>query len=267
MHVATAATAGPLRLAGYQGEVSILTTALRHLAQRLADAGMANTLQADVTAGGEKAAALFAALEDGSRHIGYMASSYLSARVPELGVLDLPFSVGDRAAALAALDGEAGRLLRDAIVQRTGYQVLGFWDNGFRHLSNGQRPLRRPADCAGLVIRTLDSAQYRALLAALGFTPVTTDVKDLVQAVESGTVQAQENPLTNLLGFGLWRHHGHVSLSGHLFGLLLLLCPRVWYDSLSEAERQTLQAAAAEATALQRRLAAAQDDEALQRLQ
>lgn len=256
MHVQAA-----VRLAGYQGDASILTAALRRLAQALDGSGWGLPLQfeADVTAGGEKATELFASVEQGRRQIGYMASSYLSARVPELGVLDLPFSVTDRHAALAALDGEAGALLHAAVARRSGFHVLGYWDNGFRHLSNGVRPLRHPADCAGLVIRTLDNAQYRALLAALGFTPVSTDVKELVQAVRSGAVHAQENPLTNLLGFELWRHHRHVSLSGHLFGVLLLVCPQTWYRSLSSERQARLERAAAEATALQRRLAAEQD--------
>ena len=257
-----------VRLAGYQGGGSILTAALRHLAEQLDAAGWRPpvTFEADVTASGEKATALFASLEDGTRQIGYMASSYLSARVPALGVLDLPFSVHDRGQALAALDGRAGALLREAVAQNTGLHVLGFWDNGFRHVSNAVRPLRTPADCTGLVIRTLDNTLYRTLLDALGFRAVTTDVKDLVQAVASGAVQAQENPLTNLISFGLWRHHPHVSLTSHLFGVLLLVCPRAWYERLAPRQRSALHDAVAGATALQRRLAAAQDGEALAQL-
>lgn len=256
-----------LHLAGYQGGASILTAALTALARRL-DGGCVGTphLLTDVTTLGESAASLFASIESGERHIGYMASGYLSARVPELGVLDLPFAVQDRAAALAALDGEAGALLREAVARQSGLHVLAFWDNGFRHLSNAVRPLRAPADCAGLAIRTLDSELYRQALAALGFKAVTTDVKDLVRVVQDGTVQAQENPLTNLLSFELWQHHPHVSLSGHFFGVLLLVCPRSWYQRLDAAQRAELQAAVDEATALQRHSAAAQDATALQRL-
>lgn len=257
-----------LHVAGYQGGASILTAALTTLARRL-DGGTVGTphLLTDVTTLGESAASLFASLESGERHIGYMASGYLSARVPELGVLDLPFSVQDRAAALAALDGRAGELLRAAVARQSGLQVLAFWDNGFRHLSNAVRPLRSPADCRGLVVRTLDSALYREALDALGFSALTTDVKDLVRVVQDGTVQAQENPLTNLLSFELWRHHPHVSLSGHFFGVLLLACPRAWYDRLNEGQRSELQAAVDEATRQQRKAAAAQDSSALQRLQ
>ena len=176
----------PIVMAGYQGETSILTASLRVLAQGLETAGWdgAVELMPDVTRTGERAAELFASLEGGSRHLGYMASGYLSHRVPELDVLNLPFAVADRAQALAALDGAAGQLLRQAVERATGLRVLAFWDNGFRHVSNALRPLRTPADCQGLVIRTLDSAAYREALAALGFQPMTTDVKDLVRVVE-----------------------------------------------------------------------------------
>ena len=266
--VAAAAVAA-VRLAGYQGAKSILTAALHGLAQALGPVGSGWPVhvEADVTAAGETAGELFASIESGQRQLGYMASGYLSARVPELTVLDLPFSVIDRQQALAALDGAAGDLLRAAVARQTGLHVLAFWDNGFRHISNAVRPIRTPADCTGLVIRTLDSAAYRALLDALGFRAVTTDVKELVHVVQTGAVQAQENPLTNLLGFGLWRHHPHVSLTGHSFGVLLLVCSGAWHRGLSSVRRAELQRAVAEATTLQRQLAQAQDSSALAELQ
>lgn len=255
----------PTLMAGYQGAGSILTASLRALAQGLEAAGWDGgvELRPDVTQTGESAASLFASLEQGARHLGYMASGYLSHRVPELDVLDLPFAVSDRTQALAALDSDAGQRLRQAVERATGLRVLAFWDNGFRHVSNALRPLRSPADCQGLVIRTLDSAAYREALSALGFQPMTTDVKDLVRVVETGVVQAQENPLTNLLSFALWRHHPHVSLTGHFFGVLLLVCPRAWHEALSMAQREVLDTAVAEATCTQRTLARRQDEEAL----
>ncbi|MFM8769962.1 MAG: TRAP transporter substrate-binding protein, partial [Rubrivivax sp.] len=110
---------------------------------------------------------------------------------------------------------------------------------------------------------TLDSAAYREALAALGFEPMTTDVKDLVRVVETGTVQAQENPLTNLLSFSLWRHHPHVSLTGHFFGVLLLVCPRAWHETLDATQLRALDAAVTAATNTQRALAQQQDETAL----
>ncbi|NBU43456.1 MAG: TRAP transporter substrate-binding protein [Betaproteobacteria bacterium] len=259
----------PLRVGGYQGPASILSASLSSLCEQLQQ----HTVEfgplewtPNVTSAGESAASLFASVEAGERQLCYMASGYLSARVTALQVLDLPFTVSDRAHALTLLDGHAGELLRQAVEQDSGYKVLGFWDNGFRHLSNSQRPLRHPDDVQGMRVRTLDSALYRDSLNAMGFQAITSDVKELVQWVQTGHVQAQENPLTNYLGFELWRHHPHVSLSGHFWGVLLLLCPMRWYEGLSDVARDQLDGAAAMATRLQRELAAREDDRALTQL-
>ena len=258
-----AAKRGVLHAAGYQGAGSILSASLQRFTELCRPSFDDAVCEADVTTSGESAKSLFASIDSGERQVAYMASGYLSAQVPELAVLDLPFSVGDRAAALAALDGEAGALLRQAVSQKTGMRVLGFWDNGFRHVTNRLRPIRTPADCAGLVIRTLDSALYRHSLSALGFKSVTTDVKELQRVVAAHEVDAQENPLTNFVNFGLWRHHPFVSLTGHFFGVLLLVCHAKWFDGLPAAKQQAVRHAAREATSSQRLLAAAEDEKAV----
>jgi TRAP-type C4-dicarboxylate transport system substrate-binding protein len=78
--------------------------------------------------------------------------------------------------------------------------------------------------------------------------------------VASGEVDAQENPLTNTINFQLYEHHKHVSLTGHFFGVMLLVCHAPWFDALSRAQQDAVQAAADAATAQQRRLAAAEDE-------
>ena len=239
-----------------------MTQSIGDLARRLNTPEMDWTAQTEnnVTANGEAAASLYRSVDIGQRQICYVASGYLSTRVPELAALDLPFCVSDRRAALHALDGDAGRYLTSVIETRTGYKVLGFWDNGFRHISNHVRPLHCANDCKGLVIRTLDSATYRDTLSAMGFSPRTTDVKDLVRVVQQHEVDAQENPLTNLVNFGIWRHHPHVSLTGHFFGVALLVCNKAWFANLTSREQLGLLDAAAHSTRLQRQMAAAEDD-------
>jgi len=258
-----------LCIAGYQGPSSILTQGLACLVETLKQSGWTSDIDwvPNVTDHQEKAADLFASIENGTRHIGYMASGYLSARVPELEVLELPFTIDNRETALAALDRSAGEILRQAVHEKTGFHVLGFWDNGFRHLSNAVRPIQQPSDAVGLKIRTLDSALYRATLDAIGFKAVTSDVKDLVSWIAQDIVQAQENPLTNYMGFELWKHHPYVSLTHHFYGVLLLVCPLTWYDTLNQEERQLLAYAVKASTALQRRLAAEQDAITLARMQ
>ncbi|RDI56795.1 TRAP transporter substrate-binding protein [Microvirga subterranea] len=255
-----------IRLSGYQGPASVHTRGLHDLARRLSSEGWETQVQEDVTAAGQAAKALFSGVESEDAQICYMASGYLTARVPSLAVLDLPLTVQDRLAAHQALDGEAGRILSHEIERMTGLHVLGFWDNGLRHISNRTRPIRSPEDCSGLVIRTLDNELYKRTLRAFGFRPVVTDVRELRQAVVNGTVDAQENPLTNMLNFGIHEHHRHLSLTGHIFGVALLVCRASWFRALPLDVSTALSQAAAAATRMQRQLALEEDRIVLSRL-
>ncbi len=101
----------------------------------------------------------------------------------------------------------------------------------------------------------------------MGFKPVVTDVKEFREAIASGRIDAQENPLTNMLNFGIEQHHRHLSLTSHLFGVALLACGREWHDGLGLAQRNALLAAVREATRLQHRLATNEDALALKVLE
>ncbi len=254
-----------VELAGYQSTGSILSTSLLSLARALEASNLFGPVSTtlDVTTQGESAAQLFQSVSSGARQLCYVASGYLTALAPDLAVLDLPFTVTNRTRALTALDQTAGQLLSQALEQHSTYQVLSYWDNGFRHISNAVRPIHQPADCEGLKIRTLDSAIYRESLNALGFQAVTTDVSDLMRVIRSGEVQAQENPLTNYSNFKIYEQHPYLSLTGHFFGVLLLVCNQPWFASLSGPQQQALQEACAQAT-IQQRALAAQQDSALQ---
>ncbi len=174
--------------------------------------------------------------------------------------------ITDRARAYAVLDGPLGVLLADKLHATTGFRVLGFWDNGFRHVSNAVRPIRTPADCQGLRLRTLMSAMHGRMFRLLGFEPVPLDVQDLLAAVQEGTIDAQENPLTTIYHFGIHAHHRYITLSGHCFGAAALLCHQASYVAWSVEVQQAVTAAAAQATAAQRRFAAAEDVAVLAKL-
>src|ERR1700739_2720096 len=92
-------------------------------------------------------------VEHGLLTLGYQSSSYLTDRVPELGIADLPFLFARTQAARAAMDGALGDLLARKIEERVNYRVLGWVENGFRHISNRVREVHAPADLAGLRIR------------------------------------------------------------------------------------------------------------------
>ena len=251
-----------LRFAGYQSDASVHTRAGRLFAERLAalSGGEADVaITADVTQQGRASTDLFAMLAGNDIGFCYYATSAQAGSVPLLGILDLPFAIDDREKAFAALDGAVGKRLTAEVEAKTPYRVLGYWDNGFRHFTNARRPLRTPADCRGLRMRTLNSQMYQDVLAAIGFAPVVTDAKDLKRVVASGEVDGQENPLTNLLIFGLDVYQPHVTLSAHFFGVALFLCNRAAYEGWTPAIRRAVDEAAREATLAQRRFSAEED--------
>ena len=211
-----------LHFAGYQPARSVHTRALHALRDSVArrtGGALAIDVTDSVVASGRKAADLLTMVANGELDGCYFASSYLAARVPALGVFDQPFQAGSREEVFAGLDGDTGAALAERVAAATDYRVLAWWDNGIRHISNAVRPIRTPADCVGLRLRTLDNAQHQAAFRRLGFQPIFIDVADLPRAVAERTVDAQENPLTNLVNFNLQMHHKHVSLTGHLLGI------------------------------------------------
>ncbi|MDH3603727.1 MAG: TRAP transporter substrate-binding protein, partial [Candidatus Tectomicrobia bacterium] len=196
----------------------------------------------------------------------YFSASYLAERVPAFALLDLPFLLNDRANVYTVLDGPLGLYLADQLAVVSGFRLLGWWDNGFRHLTNSVRPIRTPADCQGIRIRTLMSDLHQRVFRLLGFEPVALDVKDLLAGVEAGTIEAQENPLTNIFNFGIHERHRHITLSGHFFGAAVLLCHQDSYDRWPADVQHVVTQAAAEATRAQRQFAAAEDDEVMGKL-
>jgi TRAP-type C4-dicarboxylate transport system substrate-binding protein len=255
----------PVIAQGYQGEASVHTRGLRALAAAL-PADFTPDITPDITKQGGNATDLFTLTEAGDIQIMHFAASYLAHRVPALEVFDLPFRYDGRDALLAALDGALGQRLKDAIAANTGYLCLGFWDNGARHITNRHRPIRTPADCEGLTIRTMNSALHQATFAALGMTPMYIDVKDYPAAVRDGIVDAQENPHTNTLNFGIPAHHPFLTPTGHFQGVSLFLANRAWVQALSPTHRTALLDAADRATRAQRAFAVAEDSDALARI-
>jgi TRAP-type C4-dicarboxylate transport system substrate-binding protein len=254
---------------GYQPPASIHNVAARRfgerLTQRLGDR-VAFELIPSVLDLGRPSAELPVMVESGELSLCYMSTVRFSADVPELQLLELPFLVRDRATIWRALDGELGALFTERMHATTPFRVLGLWDNGFRHLTNKIRPIRRPEDCRGLRIRTQGSALHGEVFKALGFEPMAIDIKRFVQEVAGDTIDAHDNPLTSIYVFGVHRHHRHVTLTGHFFGASFLLCNASHYRGWPADVRAAVDEAAREATALQRRLAATEDADVLAKL-
>jgi TRAP-type C4-dicarboxylate transport system substrate-binding protein len=216
-----------ISLGGYQGPSSINTRAAarfgERLEQRLGDR-VSFELKGDIHLFGHMSSELPALVESSELTACYISTLRFAQWVPELKIFELPFVVRDRPTAIGALDGALGAHFRQRMHERSPYRVLGFWDNGFRHVTNKVRPIRAPADCKGIRIRTQKSALIGEALSAMGFEPMGTDIKDFVDNIAGDRFDAQENPLTNIFHFSVQRYHRYITLTGHIFGASMLVC-------------------------------------------
>ena len=154
----------------------------------------------------------------------YFSTSYLGNSVPAVDALEIPFLFDTLDDAHKALDGPFGASLSASIASVHPVEVLGYWDNGFRHLTNRDRPIRTPAECAGLSIRLQPNRVHGALMEAWGMTPVLVELSEGIRMIAAGEVDAQENPLANTRAYGV--SHRHVTLSAHLYGARALIANR-----------------------------------------
>ncbi|MBX3665757.1 MAG: TRAP transporter substrate-binding protein [Burkholderiales bacterium] len=257
------------RLGGYQKPASIHTRACQRFGevlQREAGDALRFEFVPDVLSLGHKSGELPGMVERGELSACYISSLRYAKWVPELALFDLPFLFPERAAAYRVLDGRLGQSLRDKVAAQSPFRLLAYWDNGFRHFSNKIRPIRKPADCKGLRIRIQMSELQAESLRLLGMAPILEDIKIFVEQIGGDRFDAQDNPLTNIVNFNIHRHHRHITLSGHVYGVACLMANRAQYDAWPADIQRAVDVAAAEATVLQRRLAAAEDEDMLKRL-
>ena len=205
---------------------------------------------------GYRADDLLSMVECGMLTMCYFSTSYLIGRVPELEIIDLPFVFEDAGSAHAALDGALGGFLTEKVEAKTGYRVLGFWDNGFRHLTNRLRPVRTPADCAGLRIRLQPNAAHAKTFRHLGAEPVEADLKPGIAMVEAGEVDAQENPLANTVTYNVHKHHRFFTMSAHFYGARGIFAHKESYDAWPAGIQAAVREAVREAVSFQRGAAA-----------
>lgn len=201
-------------------------------------------------------------VESGVLTLGYQSSSYLTERVPDLGIADLPFLFPDTATARTAMDGRLGRLLTEKIEARMEYRILGWFENGFRHVSNRVRPIRMPADLKGLTIRVLPSKVQARTFELLGAEPKIMDLTDLIAGVKAGTLDAQENPFFNTVTYGVHNFHRFHTATNHFYLSRPIFIHRASFDAWPLELQDEMRAAVKDAVAFQRELHVKEEEDA-----
>ncbi|MCO8145292.1 TRAP transporter substrate-binding protein [Rhodovulum tesquicola] len=188
-------------------------------------------------------------LQIGSMDVVITSTGPLGNFVPEIFALDLPFLFRDYDHARKVLDGEIGQELLDKIGENT-LVGLAWTENGFRHVTNSQRPVRTPEDLQGLKLRTMENKVHMAAFTGMGAAPTPMAFPELFGAMQQGVVDGQENPVTVITAAKFWEVQKYVSLTGHVYSPAVVLAAPALYDGLSDEQKDWfLQAARASAAA------------------
>ncbi|MEQ8479350.1 MAG: TRAP transporter substrate-binding protein [Hoeflea sp.] len=193
-------------------------------------------------------------LSGGTLELMVGPTSNLVGAVPEFGIFDLPFFFADFDAVDAVMDGRVGDELFSRLEDKAGIVGLAYWDNGFRHMTNAVRPIETVEDMAGIKIRVIPNPLFIKTFEAVGANPVPLPYPELYNALESGTVDAQETPVGLTYSDKFYEVTDYLTLTGHVYSPYVLLASKSWFDSLSDQDRELVLEAAAETEAYQRGL-------------
>jgi TRAP-type transport system periplasmic protein len=202
--------------------------------------------------------ALITAVRSGAVDITANSQGAMANTVPEYNAFGMPFLFADLPAAWKTMDGPVGKELAK-ITEDKGMVVLGYWDNGIRHMSNSKRPLNTPDDMKGLKMRTPPDAVTVDIMKAVGATAQQIAFSELYVALQQGVVDGQENPLMNIASAKLFEVNKFISLTGHKYEMTPFVMSKRTWDKLSDADKKAVMESADEATKLQRQLSQESD--------
>ncbi|WP_416356568.1 TRAP transporter substrate-binding protein [Aureimonas phyllosphaerae] len=206
-------------------------------------------------------AAMLTSLRTGALDLTANSQGPVSAIVPEIAVLGLPFLFTDASKAIAMLDGPVGEALA-AKFQAVGIVPLGYWDNGIRHLSNSKREVKAPGDVSGLKVRTPADPMTIDIFQALGASTEQIAFGELYVALQQGVVDGQENPLANIASSKLYEVNKFIALTAHKWESTPFLMSQIAMARIG-GDLDAVKAAATEAGQMQRELSAKTADETL----
>jgi tripartite ATP-independent transporter DctP family solute receptor len=165
--------------------------------------------------------------------------------VPEAKIFDVPFLFRDKAHARAVLDGPIGQDMLTKFDSK-GFKALAWAENGFRHMTNSKRDVKVPEDLKGLKMRTMENPVH--ITAYKGFGIITTPMAfpEVFTALQQGTVDGQENPLSVIISAKFDQVQKHLTLTGHVYSPCIFLMNKASFDKLSAADKQAFLDAAKE---------------------
>ena len=175
----------------------------------------------------------------GTHDIILSSDTILSNWIPDMGILNLPFLFNDLNDVRKVLDGPVGDKLA-AQVEPHGAKIIGWWDNGMRHVTNNAKPIKTPADMKGLKIRVPEGEVFVDTFKALGSNPTVVSFGELYSALQLKAVDGQENPPAHIVTQKFYEVQKYVSRTGHLHMASPLVMNKALFDRMPKAYQDAI---------------------------
>jgi tripartite ATP-independent transporter DctP family solute receptor len=183
------------------------------------------------------------AVQLGTQELTFSSTGPVPNFVPEAKILDIPFLFRDKAHARAVLDGPIGQEMLTKFESK-GFKALAWGENGMRNMTNNKRAINAPDDLKGLKLRTMENPVHVAAYKGLGIVTTPMAMQEVFTALQQGTVDGQENPLSVIMAAKLDQVQKHVSLTGHVYSPAIFLMNKAAFDKLSPADQKVFLEAA-----------------------
>ena len=202
--------------------------------------------------------AMMEQLQFGSLDMMAPSVAALSGFTPSTAIFDLPYLFKNEAAAEEVLDGPLGDTVGKAL-EPQGFYLLGWMTQSWRHLTCNKE-VTKPADVAGIKIRTMDSKYHMAHFNTLGASAIPMAMSELYTALQQGTIDAQENPYTNIVNSRFYEVQKYVVETGHIYDACPLIISTITWKRLTDDQKKIIKEAAAEAVNWERAEVKKDDD-------
>jgi TRAP-type transport system periplasmic protein len=191
------------------------------------------------------------AVQLGTQELTFTSTGPVPNFVPDARILDIPFLFRDKAHARAVLDGPIGQEMLTKFEPR-GFKALAWGENGVRHMTNSKRAVNAPDDLKGLKMRTMENPVHVAAYKGFGIVTTPMAFPEVFTALQQGTVDGQENPLSVIMAAKFDQVQKHLSLTGHVYSPAIFLMSKGAFDKLPAADKQHFMDAAKEAVKVNR---------------
>jgi TRAP-type transport system periplasmic protein len=187
------------------------------------------------------------AVQLGTQELTFSSTGPVPNFVPDAKILDVPFLFRDKAHARAVLDGPIGQEMLQKFDAK-GFKALTWAENGFRHMTNSKRDVKAPEDLKGLKMRTMENPVHIAAYKGFGIITTPMAFPEVFTALQQGTVDGQENPLSVIIAAKFDQVQKHLTLTGHVYSPAIFLMNKAAFEKLSAADKQAFVEAAKEGT-------------------